>query len=332
MTKSIKTFDQKYYLQYKGEPWTGTSHQLYNLSVLLAEASILKRVAVLPHLTLAGHHNQGKAIRVPLSTYFDLSVFEHEVALISIEEFEHLPLKDQEWVDEKLPTKALQNRTAHLIIREFTNPSDVFSAPMKSDPAVEAVASRMRSLIAPNQKVRDAAAVAIQTLKGNFDVVHVRRGDLLEYAKQEWWRFPGFDRRTQPQGIRQRIAPWIETGRTLYIMTDELQPHFFDPLKAWYTIYTFRNFPTFVQLKEEDNYLLYEVEKHIASQARIQVEMFSRYGQNVNFKYSLLDYPRWGIDTPTSRRLKRLMQTVNDIKSIVKRQILERMRRLISHN
>ncbi|MCU0524476.1 MAG: hypothetical protein MUF72_06585 [Elainella sp. Prado103] len=319
--------DQKYYLQYKGEPWTGTSHQLYNLSVLLAEASILGRIAVLPDLTLAAHHNHGRAIRVPLSNYFDLSVFAAYVALITLPEFEQLNFSHPVWVDEKVPTRSLQGNPASLVVREFTNPSDVFSAPMKSDPQVEAVAAQMRSLVAPNQIVRSYAETAFSTLGQDFDTIHVRRGDLLQQAQQEWWRFPGFDRRTRPQGIRNRISAWSQAGRTLYIMTDELETGFFDPLKAWYKVYMFRDFPLFETLRTEDNYLLYEVEKYIASRARLQIEMFSQYGQNVNFTYCLLDYPRWGVNNRFSRSLEKCYRVFWSIKSWLKRY-LRYLRRL----
>jgi len=313
--------EQARYLQYKGGAWTGISHQLYNLSVLLAEAAFLQRVAVLPDLMLAGHHNCGKAIRVPLSTYFDLSVFQSEVCFITKEKFEQLQPPEHELVDEKTPPQQLRRKSTPLIIREFTNPDGIFSAPMKSEPAVEKIACKIRSLITPGQSVRCQAEEIIRALREDFDTVHVRRGDLLEQAKREWWRFPGYEQRTSPRGIRKRISQWVQQGRTLYVMTDEREPSFFDPLKTWYKVYTFRDFQALEALYLTDNYLLYEIEKYIASKARIQVEMFSAYGQNMNFRYSLLSYPRWGVNTRFSRSLERSSKLICRLKRILKESI-----------
>ncbi|MBI4781077.1 MAG: hypothetical protein HY785_07100 [Oscillatoriophycideae cyanobacterium NC_groundwater_1537_Pr4_S-0.65um_50_18] len=312
---------QAHYLQYKREAWTGISHQLYNLSVLLAEAAFLQRVAVLPDLTLASHHNGGRAMRVPLSTYFDLSVFQSEACFITKEEFEQLQLPEHELVDEKTPPQQLQRKSTPLIIREFTNPDAIFSAPMKSEPEVEKIACKIRSLIAPSQSIRHQAEEIVKALGEDFDTVHVRRGDLLEQAKREWWRFPGYEQYTSPKGIRKRIAQWVGQGRTLYVMTDEGKPGFFDPLKTWYKVYTFRDFQALEALYLTDNYLLYEIEKCIASKARIQVEMFSAYGQNMNFTYSLLSYPRWGVNTRFSRALERLSHLIRRLKRILKGSI-----------
>jgi hypothetical protein len=310
-----------YYLQYRPEAWTGISHQLYNLSVLLAEAAFLQRVAVLPNFTLAGHHNHGRAIRVPLSTYLDLSVLESEVCFITEDEFEQLQILQSEVADEKIPPQQLQGNSTPLIVREFINSDEIFSAPMKSEPAVEAIACKVRSLITPSQSVRYQAEEIVRALGRDFDAVHVRRGDLLKQAKQEWWRFPGYEQRTSPQGIRKRIAGWVEQGRTLYVMTDEAEPGFFEPLKAWYQVYTFRDFQHLEKLHQLDNYLLYEIEKCITSQARLQIEMFSAYGQNVKFGYSLLSYPRWGVDTRWSRGVDHLSKLTHRWKQRLKEYV-----------
>lgn len=317
----MEVSQQPRYLQYQPEVWTGINHQMYNVSVLLAEAAVLQRVAVLPYLTLAPHHNQGKALRVPISTYFDLSVFQTEVCLIAQEDFKQLRLADQELVDENIPTQQLQAKSTPLIIRKFTRFDGLFSAPIKSDQAVEKIAIKIRNLITPTQSIKRQAEEIIKYLGADFDVVHVRRTDLLEQAKREWWKFPGYAQRTSPKGIRQRIAQWVEQGRTLYVMTDEPQPSFFEPLKTWYKVYTFRDFRELEEVHQTDNYLLYEIEKYIASQARIRVEMFSMYGQNRKFTYSLLSYPRRGVNTRFSRTMDGLMKLIAQGKKNFKKAV-----------
>ena len=45
------------------------------------------------------------------------------------------------------------------------------------------------------------------------------------------------DHDTQPDHIIKRIENLIPEGRTLFIATDEMQPHFFDKLSSKYAIF-----------------------------------------------------------------------------------------------
>lgn len=329
----MEVSQQPRYLQYQPEVWTGVGHQMYNLYVLLAEAAILQRIAVLPDLTLAAHHNHGKALRVPLSAYFDLSVFQTEVCFITQEEFKQLKPLDRELVDEKTPTQKIKEKTTSLIVRKFTRSDGVFSAPINSDRAVEKIACKMRKLITPTQSIKRQAEEIINFLGGDFDVVHVRRTDLLEQAKREWWKFPRYAQRTSPKGVRQRIAQWVEQGRTLYVMTDEPEAGFFDPLKTWYKVYTFRDFWQLEEIHQTDNYLLYEIEQCIASQARIYVKMFASpvTDKDINFTYSLLSYPRPGVNTRFSRTIDGLMKLSSYYKEIVKKFVKKTVKKLVAN-
>ncbi|CAI5964192.1 unnamed protein product [Closterium sp. NIES-65] len=65
-----------------------------------------------------------------------------------------------------------------------------------------------------------------------FDYIHVRRGDKLDAR-----RWPHLDRDTRPEALLQKLPSLVPPNTTLYIATNEPHPHFFDPLKAAYSVY-----------------------------------------------------------------------------------------------
>ncbi|CAM0873540.1 unnamed protein product [Alopecurus aequalis] len=86
----------------------------------------------------------------------------------------------------------------------------------------------------PAKKLSDAANKMKRVL-GDYDAIHVRRGDLLKNRKNrsgvERSLHPHLDRDTRPAFTRKRIAKWIPPGRTLYIASNERTPGFFSPVR-----------------------------------------------------------------------------------------------------
>ncbi|XP_020253893.1 uncharacterized protein LOC109830952 [Asparagus officinalis] len=82
------------------------------------------------------------------------------------------------------------------------------------------------------------AADKIKELLGDYDAIHVRRGDILKTRKDghgvERTLHPHLDRDTRPEFIQLRISKWIPPGRTLFIASNERSPGFFSPLSARY--------------------------------------------------------------------------------------------------
>jgi hypothetical protein len=78
----------------------------------------------------------------------------------------------------------------------------------------------------------------MKEILGDYDAIHVRRGDLLKNRKDRFGversLHPHLDRDTRPEYIRKRIAKWIPPGRTLYIASNERTPGFFSPLSDRY--------------------------------------------------------------------------------------------------
>ncbi|CAI5534370.1 unnamed protein product, partial [Closterium sp. Naga37s-1] len=70
-----------------------------------------------------------------------------------------------------------------------------------------------------------------------FDYIHVRRGDKLDAR-----RWPHLDRDTRPEALLQKLPSLVPPNTTLYIATNEPHPHFFDPLKAAYSVYIQEDF------------------------------------------------------------------------------------------
>ncbi|KAL5219009.1 hypothetical protein ABZP36_019693, partial [Zizania latifolia] len=85
----------------------------------------------------------------------------------------------------------------------------------------------------PAKKLMDAANKMKETL-GDYDAIHVRRGDLLKNRNDRFGversLHPHLDRDTRPEFIKKRIAKWIPPGRTLFIASNERTPGFFSPL------------------------------------------------------------------------------------------------------
>ncbi|KAF0895131.1 hypothetical protein E2562_006836 [Oryza meyeriana var. granulata] len=117
----------------------------------------------------------------------------------------------------------------------------------------------------PARKLRDVAN-KMKEILGDYDAIHVRRGDLLKNRKDRFGversLHPHLDRDTRPEYIKRRIAKWIPRGRTLFIASDERTPGFFSPLSDRYKLAYSSNFSSILELIIENNYQLFMVESY----------------------------------------------------------------------
>jgi len=97
--------------------------------------------------------------------------------------------------------------------------------------------------------------------------VHVRRTDYLS-------RRSSLDNDTQPQHIQKTIEALNKEIKSLYIMTDEPDPNYFNILKSSYNLIQFSDIPELVQIKTKDNYELYLVEDCIRKYSDIRISTF----------------------------------------------------------
>lgn len=125
--------------------------------------------------------------------------------------------------------------------------------------------------------LRLAAEKIIQSL-GDYDAIHVRRGDRVKTRKDRFGvkrtLFPHLDRDTQADAILQRVAIWIPEGRTLFIASNERRPGFFNALSSKYNVVFISQFKSIVEPVVQNNYQLFIIERLILFGAKTFVKTF----------------------------------------------------------
>ena len=116
-------------------------------------------------------------------------------------------------------------------------------------------------------------AEAIRARLGDYHSMHVRRGDKLTEAQ-----YPNLGSDTRPESIRATLSRHLPKGLTIYILTDERTPGYFDVLKNDYRVFQYFDLPELKQLVEgerPDNFFLYEIEQLIFERAGIKIHTFA---------------------------------------------------------
>ncbi|XP_006658885.1 uncharacterized protein LOC102707140 isoform X2 [Oryza brachyantha] len=143
----------------------------------------------------------------------------------------------------------------------------------------------------PARKLRDAAN-KMKEILGDYDAIHVRRGDLLKNRKDRFGversLHPHLDRDTRPEYIKKRIAKWIPRGHTLFIASNERTPGFFSPLSDRYKLAYSSNFSSILEPIIENNYQLFMVERLIMQGAKTFVKTMKEFDNDL----SLCDDPK----------------------------------------
>uniref|UniRef100_A0ACD5WRW6 Uncharacterized protein n=1 Tax=Avena sativa TaxID=4498 RepID=A0ACD5WRW6_AVESA len=143
----------------------------------------------------------------------------------------------------------------------------------------------------PARKLRDAAN-EMKEILGDYDAIHVRRGDLLKNRKDRFGversLHPHLDRDTRPEFIKKRIAGWIPEGRTLFIASNERTPGFFSALSDRYKLAYSSNFSSILEPIIENNYQLFMVERLIMQGARTFVKTMKEFDNDL----ALCDDPK----------------------------------------
>ena len=112
--------------------------------------------------------------------------------------------------------------------------------------------------------------------------VHVRRTDYLKHQ-------PSLLETTHPVHIHEVLSKYKRPIGTVYIMTDEPDRTFFDPLKKEWNLKLFFDYPELEELKS-DNYALFCVEKYIMDMADIRVSTFRTPGAWNKYDYFLDEF------------------------------------------
>ncbi|EEF40201.1 conserved hypothetical protein [Ricinus communis] len=141
------------------------------------------------------------------------------------------------------------------------------------------------------EKLRDAAD-KIKTLLGDYDAIHVRRGDKIKTRKDRFGvarsLHPHLDRDTRPDFMLLRIEKWVPPGRTLFIASNEKTPGFFSPLSVRYKLAYSLNYSWILDPLIENNYQLFMIERLIMMGARTFIRTFKEDDTDL----SLTDDPK----------------------------------------
>ncbi|KAM7259020.1 hypothetical protein ACFE04_014761 [Oxalis oulophora] len=126
-------------------------------------------------------------------------------------------------------------------------------------------------------KLRDAAD-KIKVQLGDYDAIHVRRGDKIKTRKDRFGvarsLHPHLDRDTRAEFILRRIAKWVPPGRTLFIASNERTPGFFSPLAVRYRMAYSSNYSEILDPVIENNYQLFMIERLIMMGAKTFIRTF----------------------------------------------------------
>ncbi|KAF6155372.1 hypothetical protein GIB67_019898 [Kingdonia uniflora] len=141
------------------------------------------------------------------------------------------------------------------------------------------------------KKLRDAAE-KIKRLLGDYDAIHVRRGDKIKTRKDRYGDdrslHPHLDRDTRPEFILHRVEKWVPSGRTLFIASNERTPGFFSPLSARYKLAYSSNYSSILDPVIENNYQLFMIERLILMGAKTFIRTFKEGNTDI----SLTDDPK----------------------------------------
>ncbi|PKI31959.1 hypothetical protein CRG98_047677 [Punica granatum] len=128
-----------------------------------------------------------------------------------------------------------------------------------------------------SKPLRDAAN-KIKAYLGDYDAIHVRRGDKIKTRKDRFGversLHPHLDRDTRPEFILRKIKKWVPTGRTIYIASNERTPGFFSPMSVRYKLAYSSNYSRIIDPVIENNYQLFMVERLIMMGAKTFIRTF----------------------------------------------------------
>lgn len=238
----------------------GLTHQLSNLSCLLSYCYEKEYILIIPDFTLTGLHNNSRKIISNLSKYIDYST-------IKINNIPYRVLLNKENVNHNDIISIKDIRSGKGLLRSL----DLF----KNTKSCDITYSYTEYILNISKN--------IVNLLGDFTIIHVRRTDRIKTKKQ--------DIDTSPENILDIIKKY--NNKNVYIMTNE-KIEFFNKLliNNDYSIYFYNKFEELKKIKEEDNYLLFCIEKEIAKSAKIRISTFNT--SNKNFYHDFLtDTPGW---------------------------------------
>ena len=259
----------------------GFNHMLSNLECILREAHAGGRLALLPALNLAPHHNFGIDRDWRWDAYIDLA---ESQLLGSAGKGLPLPLA-RSLPKRELPALTLKPgepmpaRAADfpLVVRRIR--STVFRKDVPFTDAPPPPPPPMVLQIQPSRRVLDLAAPVVADLlsrgDGRFVAIHIRRGDRLA-------AYP--PRLTMPDAVGRHLREeGIADDSVVYALSDEHDADYWRRMaRLPWKVVRHVDYPALSELLRQDdgrtpdNYLLYAVEKRIMAAAAVRIETLAR--------------------------------------------------------
>ncbi|KAL4203352.1 hypothetical protein AMTRI_Chr01g127490 [Amborella trichopoda] len=296
----------------------GLGHQESSLRCALEEAIVLRRTFVMPsRMCISPVHNKKGILHQSNDSHVEEIWAANFCAMDSLYDMELIsktvPVildNSKEWYQVLSTSMKLGDRgVAHvegvsrmelkengfyankLLINRTASPLSWFveCKDRKNHSAVLLPYSFLPSMAA--KRLRVAADLVKESL-GDYDAMHIRRGDKIKNRKDrfgvERTLHPHLDRDTRPEAIMCRIKKWVPPGRTLFIASNERTPSFFSPLSMRYKLAYSSNFSSLLDQVVANNYELFMVERLILMGAKTFIRTF---GEDDN-GLSLTDDPK----------------------------------------
>ncbi|CAN6289347.1 unnamed protein product [Urochloa humidicola] len=294
----------------------GLGHQESSLRCALEEALFLGRVFVMPsRMCLSSVHNAKGVLKS--SAYSEQRWEESSCAMESLYDIDQISRTVPVILDNSKTWHDIVSRSKKLEVGGVAHVQRISRGELKQNPlySTALIVNRTASPLAwfmeckdrknrssvmlsytflpsmPAKRLKDAAN-KMKEILGDYDAVHVRRGDLLKNRKDRFGversLHPHLDRDTRPEFIRKRIVKWIPPGRTLYIASNERTPGFFSSLSDRYKLAYSSNFSSILEPVIENNYQLFMVERLIMQGAKTFVKTMREFDSDL----TLCDDPK----------------------------------------
>ncbi|XXG86923.1 hypothetical protein AAC387_Pa11g1735 [Persea americana] len=300
VVESEAAFSKGRYLIYMGggDRCKSMNHYLWSFSCALGEAQYLKRTLVVDLsiclssiYTASKQDEEGKDFRF----YFDFEHLKESASVLELNEFWKGWAKWQKKDDLSLhlvedfrvtPMKLVNVKDA-LIMRKFgsVEPDNYWYRVCEGETA--SVIQRPWHMIWKSRWLMDIVSAIAARLNWDFDSVHVVRG---EKAKNTGL-WPNLVADTAPEALRSTLSGKIKDGRNLYVVTNEPNTSFFDPLKDCYSTHFLNDYRDLWDEKSEwymetkklndgvsaefDGYMRAEVNTEMFLRGKKQIETFN---------------------------------------------------------
>ncbi len=255
----------------------GINHLKYSLDLLIRESVSLGRTPIVFKPRFDPRHNLGKDVDAEWSKYIDLERIEITNAAQGT----------------GIRTKALQRSDAglfdsrsaawferdHVITQRENSTFDIIVRHNKTGLLIDAIHGGSSGLpghvvrFTPSRQIVELALLVKQGL-GEYCAMHVRRDDMLEMKDL----YPNLERDTQPDRILETLLRTVPRRSRIYIMTNERDRSFFEPLRSEFDVHQYFDFPALrdlIECEQPDNFMLFEIEKVLFEQASTKIHTFT---------------------------------------------------------